>query len=84
MSADAHNQPRAFVLAEYDHGHAGLEVWNAGSDGDGDGAEENDGAWQGATVHTHRGTGSLVLWFGGDEYEGIGGSHRWCSGGRCV
>ena len=31
----------------------------------------------GAAVYTH-----LVLWFGGDAYEGIGGSYRWCRGGR--
>ena len=88
MSTAAHDHPRAFVSAEYDHGHAGLEVRDAGGggsgDGDGDGAEEGGGAWRGATVYTHRGAGNLVLWFGGDEYEGIGGSYCWCPGGRCA
>ena len=83
MTTDAHDHPPAFVSAEYDLGHAGLEVWDAGGTGGahgGSGGEE--GAWRGATVYTHWGTGSLVLWFGGDEYEGIGGSYRWCPGGR--
>ena len=85
MSTDAHDHPRAFVSAEYDHGHAGLEVLDAGGTGDAPGGSSGGGgAWRGATVYTHRGTGSLVLWFGGDEYEGIGGSYRWFLGGRCA
>ena len=83
-STTAHDHPRAFVSAEYDPGHTGIEVWDAGGgSGGGDGAADG-GAWRSATVYMHRGTGSLVLWFGGDEYEGIGGSYRWCPGGRCA
>ena len=70
--------PHAFASAEYDRGHGGLEVKDAGS-GD---AGATASVWRGATVYTHRAGGNLVLWFGGNEYEGIGGSYRWCSGGR--
>ena len=41
---------------------------------------EADGTWLGATAYTHTTRGNVVLWYGGDTYEGLGGGYRWCGG----
>ena len=72
-------QPGTFVSSDYDHGHTGIEVLEGGLRG---GPGEGTAAlWRQATVYTHLATGNLVLWFGGDDYEGIGGSYCWSRGG---
>ena len=40
---------------------------------------EDDGTWTLATVYTHRASRSVVLWFGGTKYEGIGAGYHWGS-----
>ena len=32
--------------------------------------QEEDGSWRRATAYAHTTQGNIVLWFGGDEYEG--------------
>ena len=36
-----------------------------------------NGKWSRATVYEHKATGSVVLWFGGTKYEGIGANYHW-------
>ena len=56
----------AFAGAEYeDPPRTGLEVQDPG------------GGWVGATAYTHTTRGNVVLWYGGDAYEGLGGGYRW-------
>ena len=58
-----------FVEAEYaDPPCTGLET------------HEADGTWLGCTAYTHAARGNVVLWYGGETYEGLGGGYRW--GGR--
>ena len=38
---------------------------------------EEDGKWSRATVYEHKVNGSVVLWFGGTKYEGIGADYHW-------
>ena len=42
---------------------------------------EADGTWLGVTAYTHAARGTVVLWHGGETYEGLGGGYRWASGG---
>ena len=41
---------------------------------------EADGAWLGCTAYTHASRGDVVLWYGGETYEGLGGGYRWAGG----
>ena len=60
-----------FVEAEYaDPPCTGLET------------READGTWLGATAYTHTARGNVVLAYGGETYEGLGGGYRW-AGGSC-
>ena len=62
--------PVSFVEAEYtDPPCTGLET------------READGVWLGCTTYTHASRGDVVLWYGGETYEGLGGGYRWASGG---
>ena len=63
-----------FIEAEYtDPPCTGLEtLWEAGS------------TWLGATAYTHAARGNVVLWYGGETYEGLGGGYRWGVGGAPV
>ena len=60
-----------FVEAEYaDPPCTGLET------------READGSWLGCTAYTHAARGNVVLWYGGETYEGLdGGGYRWGAGG---
>ena len=59
-----------FVEAEYaDPPCTGLET------------READGTWLGCTAYTHAVHGDVVLWYGGETYEGLGGDYRWGVGG---
>ena len=41
-------------------------------------AQEEDGSsWRPVTVYQHTAEKNLVLWYGGTEYEGLGGNYRW-------
>ena len=58
-----------FIEAEYtDPPCTGLET------------READGTWLGATAFTHAARGNVVLWYGGETYEGLGGGYRWAGG----
>ena len=59
-----------FVEAEYaDPPCTGLET------------RETDGTWLGCTAYTHATNGTVVLWYGGETYEGLGGGgYRWGAG----
>ena len=61
-----------FIEAEYaDPPCTGLET------------READGTWLGCTAYTHAASGSVVLWYGGETYEGLGGGgYRWGAGAR--
>ena len=41
---------------------------------------EADGTWLGCTAYTHAARGAVVLWYGGETYEGLGGGYRWGTG----
>ena len=61
-----------FIEAEYaDPPCTGLET------------READGTWLACTAYTHAARGSVVLWYGGETYEGLGGGggYRWGAGG---
>ena len=59
-----------FVEAEYaDPPCTGLET------------READGTWLGCTAYTHTVRGAVVLWYGGETYEGLCGGYRWGAGG---
>ena len=65
-----HAAGSVFIEAEYDDPPCtGLET------------QEPDGTWQGVTAYTHATRGNVVLWYGGDTYEGLGGSYCWGNGG---
>ena len=58
-----------FIEAEYaDPPCRGLET------------READGTWLGCTAYTHAARGNVVLWYGGETYEGLGGGYRWGAG----
>ena len=38
---------------------------------------EDDGSWRAAAVYEHKTLGTVVLWYGDAEYEGIGAGYRW-------
>ena len=58
--------PPVFTEAEYaDPPCTGLET------------READGTWLGCTAYTHAACGNVVLWYGGETYEGLGGGYRW-------
>mgnify|MGYP002809878061 CR=1 FL=1 len=62
--------PVLFVEAEYaDPPCTGLET------------READGTWLGCTAYTHATRGAVVLWYGGETYEGLSGDYRWGAGG---
>ena len=42
---------------------------------------EADGTWLGCTAYTHAARGNVVLWYGGETYEGFGEGYRWCADG---
>ena len=52
---------------------------------------EDDGSWARVTVYEHTANSSVVLWFGGTNYEGIGAAYHWdygtnptAAGAACV
>ena len=47
-------------------------------------AREADGTWFAATAYTHAVRRDVVLWYGGDTYEGLGGGYRWGHAGGCA
>ena len=58
-----------FIEAEYaDPPCTGLET------------READGTWLGCTAYTHAARGNVVLWYGGEAYEGLAGGYRWGAG----
>lgn len=67
----------AFVEAEYDSGHHGLEVRDT---------TRQPAEWRPVVVYQHSSTRNIVLWFGASEYEGIGSTYRWgvASGRPCL
>ena len=42
---------------------------------------EADGTWLGVTAYTHAARGTVVLWYGSETYEGLGGGYRWAGRG---
>ena len=57
--------PTTFVETDHDPPVVGFE------------AQEEDGSWRPIHTYVHTRMGNVVLWFGGDEYEGVGGSYQW-------
>ena len=60
----------AFVKADYDRPKGGLEV------------QGKDGRWRAVTTYNHTTAGNVVLWYGSDEFAGIGGTLRWADAAR--
>ena len=60
----------AFVKAHYGRPNGGLEV------------QGNDGGWRAVTTYDHATAGNVVLWYGSDEFAGIGGTIRWADAAK--
>ena len=56
---------RMFVESAFGPAHTDVEV------------QEDDGSWQAVTWFKHKADHNIVLWWGGDVYEGLGSNYRW-------
>jgi len=59
--------PASFETEDFDAGRA-IQV------------REDDGSWKDATLYRRKGTDTVCLWFGGEEYEGLDGAYLMVGG----